>query len=290
MSKNNKITRLLAATAVIGIIGTSAAACSNNDSSNQSKQSSVKKETKDKKSNTENALKKSQIKLSQTEALNKFDEKYSDKEIKEINLKLDGNRYVYEIDGFDKSKEYEMTINARTGKEIKSSSEKLDLDEHLQKGLDLDKTISRKEASEIAEKEVKNSVSIPVIGNGDIVEPEDVKRMIDETGCDAVMIGRGAQGNPWIFERAHHYLTTGELLPAPTYIERLDMLLKHFRLLCHYKGDALGVKEIRTHAGWYMKGLPESAYWRNRVNTIHTPKNFENELQVYRNILLEMGI
>ena len=159
MSKNNKITRLLAATAVIGIIGTSAAACSNNDSSNQSKQSSVKKETKDKKSNTENALKKSQIKLSQTEALNKFDEKYSDKEIKEINLKLDGNRYIYEIDGFDKSREYEMTINARTGKEIKSSSEKLDLDEHLQKGLDLDKTISRKEASEIAEKEVKNSVA-----------------------------------------------------------------------------------------------------------------------------------
>ena len=83
----------------------------------------------------------------------------TDEEIKEINLKLDGNRYVYEIDGFDKSKEYEMTINARTGKEIKSSSEKLDLDEHLQKGLDLDKTISRKEASEIAEKEVKNSVA-----------------------------------------------------------------------------------------------------------------------------------
>lgn len=139
-------------------------------------------------------------------------------------------------------------------------------------------------------KAVKDALSIPVIGNGDIVEPEDVKRMIDETGCDAVMIGRGAQGNPWIFERAHHYLITGELLPAPTYIERLDMLLKHFRLLCHYKGDVLGVKEIRTHAGWYMKGLPESAYWRNRVNTIHTPRNFENELQVYRNILLEMGL
>lgn len=159
MSKNPKITRLLVATATIGLIGTSVTACSNNDSSSQSKQSSVEKKTKDKVSNTKNAVKTSQIKLNQTEALNKFDKKYSDKEIKEINLKLDGNRYVYEIDGFDKSKEYEMTINARTGKEIKSSSKKLELDEHLQKGLDLDKTISRKEASEIAEKEVKNSVA-----------------------------------------------------------------------------------------------------------------------------------
>lgn len=139
-------------------------------------------------------------------------------------------------------------------------------------------------------KAVKEAVSIPVIGNGDIVEPEDGKRMMEETGCDAVMIGRGAQGNPWIFERTDHYLRTGELLSPPTDIERLDMLLKHFRLLCHYKGDTLGVKEIRTHAGWYMKGLPESAYWRNRVNTIHTPKSFESELERYREILLEMEL
>lgn len=159
MNKNNKISRFLAIAAAIGIIGISLTACSNNESSSQSKQSSVKKEAKDKASNTKNAVKKSQIKLSQTEALNKFDKKYSDKKIKEIDLKLDGNHYVYEIDGFDESKEYEMTINARTGKEIRSSSEKLDLDDRLQKSLDLDKTISRKEASEIAEKEVKNSVA-----------------------------------------------------------------------------------------------------------------------------------
>lgn len=159
MNKNNKISRFLAIAAAIGIIGTSLTACSNNESSNQNKQSSVKKAAKDKASNTKNAVKKSQIKLSQTEALNKFDKKYSDKKIKEIDLKLDGDHYVYEIDGFDESKEYEMTINARTGKEIRSSSEKLDLDDRLQKSLDLDKTISRKEASEIAEKEVKNSVA-----------------------------------------------------------------------------------------------------------------------------------
>ncbi|MBW0453398.1 PepSY domain-containing protein, partial [Lactobacillus gasseri] len=117
------------------------------------------KTAKDKASNTKNATRKSQIKLSQTEAINKFDKKYSDKKLKEIDLKLDGNKYLYEITGFDKDKEYEMTINATSGKEVKSSSEKLDLDERLQKGLDLDKVISRDQASEIAEKEVKNSTA-----------------------------------------------------------------------------------------------------------------------------------
>lgn len=137
-------------------------------------------------------------------------------------------------------------------------------------------------------KAVKEVVNIPVIGNGDIVEPSDAKRMLDETGCDAVMIGRGAQGNPWIFERIHHYLLTGDILPEPTYMERIDMLLTHFQLLCHYKGAALGVKEIRTHAGWYLRGLPESAYWRNRINTIHTVKSFEREIEAYRNLLKDM--
>lgn len=154
-----KISKLLAATALIGTLGISVVACNNNDSTSKTKQSSVKKTVKDKASNTKNTARRSKIKLSQTEAINKFDKKYSDKKFKEIDLKLDGNKYFYEITGFDKDKEYEMTINAISGKEVKSSSEKLDLDERLQKGLDLDKVISRDQASEIAEKEVKNSTA-----------------------------------------------------------------------------------------------------------------------------------
>ena len=154
-----KISKLLAATALIGTLGISVVACNNNDSTSKTKQSSVKKTVKDKASNTKNTARRSKIKLSQTEAINKFDKKYADKKLKEIDLKLDGNKYFYEITGFDKDKEYEMTINAISGKEVKSSSEKLDLDERLQKGLDLDKVISRDQASEIAEKEVKNSTA-----------------------------------------------------------------------------------------------------------------------------------
>ena len=136
-------------------------------------------------------------------------------------------------------------------------------------------------------KEVKAAVQIPVIGNGDIFTPQDAKNLLEHTGCDAIMVGRGAQGNPWIFKRILHYLKTGELLPEPTAQERVEKALRHSQMLIAYKGEYIGIREMRKHMAWYMKGLPESAYWRNRVNTIHTVTSFHNELESYRKILSE---
>jgi nifR3 family TIM-barrel protein len=108
-------------------------------------------------------------------------------------------------------------------------------------------------------KQVKSAVDIPVIGNGDIVKPEDAKRMLEETGCDAVMIGRGAQGNPWIFRRTAEYLKTGLLLPEPTFEQRVEAIIEHLCMVTELKGEGIGVKEMRKHAAWYLKGMPGSA-------------------------------
>lgn len=114
-------------------------------------------------------------------------------------------------------------------------------------------------------KKVKEAVSIPVIGNGDIKTCYDAKKMLEETGCDAVMIGRGVLGNPWLIKECVDYLEDGTLPQRVSAKEKMQMLKKHFELLCKDKGEKLALLEIRTHALWYIKGLPGSASIKNQI-------------------------
>lgn len=113
--------------------------------------------------------------------------------------------------------------------------------------------------------QVKEALSIPVIGNGDVVTPQDAEAMLAMTGCDGVMIGRGALGNPWIFERIHEYLRTGEVPPEPSVEARVAMAERHLGLLCELKGEYTGTREMRKHAPCYFKGFPGAAALRAKL-------------------------
>lgn len=135
-------------------------------------------------------------------------------------------------------------------------------------------------------KAVKEEVkTIPVIGNGDIFEPEDAVNMLKYTGCDAVMIGRGCQGNPFIFKRTLHYIKTGELLPEPTWEERLDMAERHMDMLTDYKGEVIGIREMRKNLGWYIKGLPHSAEMRVKINAMIGRENMRAVINEMRSLI-----
>lgn len=124
-------------------------------------------------------------------------------------------------------------------------------------------------------RQVKEAVSIPVIGNGDILTAQDALAMKQQTNCDGFMIGRGAQGNPWIFRQILHSLETGEELPKPSMEEVTDMLLRHAREQIAFKGEVVGIREMRKHAAWYTSGYKNSAKLRGKINEVETYEGLE---------------
>lgn len=134
---------------------------------------------------------------------------------------------------------------------------------------------------------VKKAISLPVIGNGDISSPQDAKMMLEQTGCDAVMVGRAAQGNPWIFPEIIHFLTTGSLLNPPDISEKTAVFWRHFAMLLQHKGEYIAIREMRRHAAWYIKGYPFAAKYRMLLNQAENPKDFET---VFSRIMTEMGL
>ena len=129
-------------------------------------------------------------------------------------------------------------------------------------------------------KKVKETVKIPVIGNGDIVDEESAYNMFEKTNVDGIMIGRGSFGNPWIFRNIKHYLETGEKLPAPSNEEKLEIMKKHINLAVEEKGE-IAVKELRKHIAWYTKNLKNSSEFRSKINTIETKGELLEMLEAY---------
>ena len=127
-------------------------------------------------------------------------------------------------------------------------------------------------------RQVKEAVSIPVIGNGDLLCAEDVIRMQEQTGCDGFMIARGAQGNPWIFSQILHYFETGEHQEKPSFEEVRRMILRHARMMIEFKGEYTGIHEMRKHTAWYTAGYPHSSRLRAAVNTVESLEQLEELL------------
>lgn len=125
---------------------------------------------------------------------------------------------------------------------------------------------------------VKEAVSIPVIGNGDVVDAASAEALVEQTGCDGIMIGRGAEGNPWIFKQILHYMETGETLARPTQHEVKEMMLRHARMQVEYKGGAIGIREMRKHVAWYTAGFPHSAKLRAAINQVESLQALEQML------------
>ena len=135
------------------------------------------------------------------------------------------------------------------------------------------------EADWDAIRRVKEAVTIPVIGNGDVNSPEKAEELLQETGCDAVMIGRAVRGNPWIFREMKHYFETGELCPQPTVEEVRQMILRHARMVIDLKGEYIGIREMRKHVAWYTAGMRHSSSLRRESNSIESYVHLEKMLE-----------
>lgn len=127
-------------------------------------------------------------------------------------------------------------------------------------------------------RQVKEAVKIPVIGNGDVTDAASAKRLVEETGCDGIMIGRAARGNPWIFKEITQYLDTGIVIERPSMAEVRETILRHAALQLKYKGEYIGIREMRKHVAWYTAGYPHSASLRRRVNEMETFAELENSI------------
>lgn len=125
---------------------------------------------------------------------------------------------------------------------------------------------------------VAAALTVPVLGNGDVTTPEDARHRLETSGCSGLAIGRGAMGNPWVFSRTAHYLRTGELLPEPGVAERVETALRHLEMMVESRGEYIGVREMRKHAAWYLKGLRGSAEARDRVNRCETAEQMRTVL------------
>ncbi len=135
-------------------------------------------------------------------------------------------------------------------------------------------------------KMVKETVSIPVIGNGDVMDGRTAENMLKETGCDGIMIGRAAQGNPWVFREIREYLENGKIIPKPDILERCEMMRKHIELICRYKGERIGIPEARKHMAWYVKGIRGGARVREEI---FRAKTKEEMLEIIELIEKETG-
>lgn len=134
-------------------------------------------------------------------------------------------------------------------------------------------------------KQVKKAVKIPVIGNGDVFSPVDAEKLFNYTECDAIMIGRGAKGNPWIFSSILHYQKTKEILPNPPIDVIINTIIKHTNMMIQLKGEFIGIREMRKHFAWYTKGLKNSANLRNLINQTNNYNEFKKIVEELSNYI-----